>query len=72
MRNNEWAHIAETQELIREDREYLLAAPTAVHTRVFVGHSVMGKTTIAAQWARVNENDETFARALSHAAGSPR
>lgn len=72
LRNNEWAHIAETQELIREDREYILAAPTAVHTRVFVGPSVMGKTTIAAQWARVNENDETFARALSRAAGSPR
>lgn len=32
----------------------------------------MGKTTIAAQLARVNENDETLARALSHAAGSPR
>ncbi len=72
LRNNEWAHIPETQELIREDREYILAEPTAVHTRVLVGPSVTGKTTIAAQWARVNENDETFVRALSNAARSPR
>lgn len=71
-KDNEWTQFPETQEHILEDRESIAKEPLQVHNRILVGPSGLGKSTIAAQWARFNERDTKFREQLAERTGMPR
>lgn len=71
-KHNEWTQFPETQSRILEDRKPILDEPFQVHNRILIGPSGVGKSTIAAQWARFNENDSVFRHQLEEQTGSLR
>jgi hypothetical protein len=71
-KDNEWTQFPESQSHILEDRELILDEPLQVHKRILVGSSGLGKSTIAAHWARFYENDSTFRKKLKDKTGRDR